>query len=1477
MDPSADAGEPERIEAEIRETLQDVGDAVEDWEAMRARLAASIAALERLRPTGANREEMREAVAFLKWLWDNRFAFLGVRRFVYETSPPNGPDRFVPDRSGDLGILRDADRRVVRASYTADGAPSPAVQDFLQSAEPIIIAKANAQSMVHRRSYMDYVGVKTYHPDGTPSGEERFIGLFTAEAYNKPATDIPWLRRKIQNVVEGAQFSPGGHNEKALANILETFPRDEMFQISEQDLSRVSLGVLRLYKRPRTKLFIRRDRFDRFISALVFIPRDQFSSSVRTDVAEILRSAYRGRISAFYPYFGDGPLARVHFIIGLEPDAPDGPPIETLEARIVEAARTWDDDFRDALREYHRGAPPVALRSKYANAFSSAYRAYNNPSDAIADIPRIEALTEAAPYSVRPYRRLGDPQREVRLKLYSLNAPIGLSQFLPVLENMGLTVLQEASSDVAPSEANVCWVHEFRAESQTGGSIDLERTVNAFQDACEAVLYERTENDGFNGLVLSAGLDWRLAAMLRACAKYSSQTGFPFSEPYMAQTLNQHPALSNQLADLFNVRLNPSFSDGAAAREAREDDLRAGFIAALDDVPSLDEDRILRRLADTISAIVRTNFYQMAEGGEAKPYMSFKFDPERISGLPEPRPYREIFVSSPQVDGVHLRFGPIARGGLRWSDRREDYRTEVLDLVKAQQVKNAVITPVGAKGGFFPKKLPRTGDRNAIFAAGRAAYQTFIRGLLDVTDNLIEGAVVRPRSVVARDADDPYLVVAADKGTASFSDTANEIADAYGFWLGDAFASGGSVGYDHKAMGITARGAWEAVKRHFREMGLDTQTEPFRVIGVGDMSGDVFGNGMLLSKQIKLIAAFDHRDIFIDPEPDPAASWNERKRIFDLPRSSWRDYNAELISKGGGIFSRSDKKIPLTDEMRRMVRTEADHLTPAELITALLKADTDLLWMGGIGTYFKGPEEDNLSVGDRANDAIRVNGDACGAKVIGEGANLGLTQLGRIAFARKGGRINTDAIDNSAGVDSSDHEVNIKILLKQAIETNELAGDARNDLLASMTDDVAEHVLRHNYDQTRALSVAAEPGPLDTDVYGRFMSALEAQGDLNRALEYLPGPEALAERRASGEGLSRPELSVLQAYAKIELYNELAPDSAFDDLHYESLLAQYFPKALRDLKGAMSAHRLRREIITTQLANDVVNTCGPTFAFRMHESAGASWTEIAQAFELARNIFETDDYLEMIGALDLKAPSEAQLAVYHDVSELLRCQCQWLLRRGKVAALKEGAKLSEVIGGYQPAVRTIKAEIADWITAAGKKELGASIRELCELGVQEDVARGVAQLEIMNAALFIADLERRTGAPLARCGALFFAIGTELQLDRLRGLAQGLDLPQHFDRLAVRGAVADFGFLQARLTQAALSADPAHDAQEAALPEWTAERIANWRTRHGGPIGRFEDVRSNFDMTTNLGVGKLTLINRQLQELVDSCAGDLSD
>ncbi|MFZ5668163.1 MAG: NAD-glutamate dehydrogenase [Pseudomonadota bacterium] len=1453
----------------VRGLLADVRMAVGDFEAMKALMRATLAGLATA-PAQVTDEERAEDIAFLEWLADDQFVFLGARVYDYPRTADGGyaAEEPVYKPEGSLGLLRDQQRRVLRRT-SEPAILSKQLKRHIETDSPLIVAKSNLRSRVHRRAYMDYIGIKLYGPDGRPSGEVRFVGLFTAEAYDKPAPDVPMIRRKVANVLARAGVSAGGHNDKRLRNILETWPRDELFQTGEDELLSLALGVLHLFDRPRVRLFCRRDPFDRFISILLFVPRERYDSGVRAKAGRILAQAFGARVSAWYPSFSDAPLARVHFILGVEPGRHAEPDLAVVEADIAEAARTWEDRFEAAVRTAGTFADVPAALARWSGAFSSGYREFYHADEALADLAEIDSMGSDE-FRTRAFRQVGDPSIRFRFKIYRRGGAAALADVMPILEHMGLKALIEDAFELSPLAADgareTVWVHEFLLEDRRGEHLVFAEVKDAFEAAFTAVWTGRTESDGFNRLVLELGVSWREAALVRALARYRQQSGLDPSQAVQEQALSDHPGVARLILELFAVKFDPTSAADLKSREARAAAVTEEIVSALQAVESLDHDRVLRRLGLLVGAVKRTNFYQTGPDGEPKPYISFKVASRELDDLPAPRPFREIFVWAPHVEGVHLRFGPVARGGLRWSDRRDDFRTEVLGLVKAQQVKNAVIVPVGSKGGFYPKQLPRGGAPEAVRAEGIRAYQTFLFGLLDLTDNIdADNNVVRPPAVIAHEGDDPYLVVAADKGTATFSDIANGVAVSYGFWLGDAFASGGSAGYDHKVMGITARGAWEAVKRHFREAGKDIQAEDFTVVGVGDMSGDVFGNGMLLSRHIRLIAAFDHRHIFVDPNPDPARSWKERKRMFELPRSSWDDYDKSLISAGGGVFSRALKSIPLSPEIRAALDIRGETASPAELMMAILRARAELLYLGGIGTYVKARGESQADAGDKANDAIRVNGVELRVKVVGEGANLGLTQAGRIEFARGGGRINTDAIDNSAGVDSSDHEVNIKILTGMAERGGGLTRPARDKLLASMTDEVAEHVLAHNYDQTLALSLLEQDAAGELDNHARFMAELEASGRLDRRVEGLPDAAQILDLAAAGKGLARPELAVLLAYGKLDLFDEIVVSKAPDDPAFEATLTGYFPIPLGRFGEEMRRHRLRREIIATVIDNELINICGPTFPARLRAAAGVDTGALVTGFEAARRILRFQDSWDAVAALDGKVAAEGQLALFRALAHSLRSQTFWLARRAGAGGVQA------LVDRYGPAMAELRALTPGILSAFEQKAVAKRAASFAKDGAPEALAQEIAAIQPLTTAAELVDLAGDRGWPAPAAARLYHQIGAAFSFDRLRAAAGEKRGGDHFERMAVRRLIEDMLAEQAQVARAVIGFAGSPDA--GADNDAAKATVASWAQMHSGP-GRA--VRRTIEEIEGAGGGwtfaKLTIANAALRELANVAA-----
>ncbi|QFR33188.1 NAD-glutamate dehydrogenase [Ancylobacter sp. TS-1] len=1413
-----------RLEDELRRTaliedltsvLNQVRSAVNAWQPMMAQVRAAVTNLT-LAPSVVPREEREEAVAFLEWLLAGRFTFLGCRQYQASGAPGGSrPVQFERRMEDALGLLADEGFRLFRRNGDARSV-SADLGEALAESSPLIVTKSRTVSTVHRRAWIDVILVKRYDSQGRVVGGLCIAGLFTATAYTSSVRTIPMLRRKASSVLARAGFAPESHSGRALVKVLETYPRDDLFQIDATALFQFALAILQLEEHPRVRLLALNERFDRFVSILVFVPRDRYGSEVREKIGNLLAASFGGQIAAFRPLFMDGPLTRVHFIIERGPGEVPTVSRASLEGAITDIIRTWGDGVAEALGAAFPAARIGELTERYGNAFPAGYQSSYPPEDTIEDIKLIEGLSDANPVAAafRP-----SPLRErdrVSLKVLSLKVPRLLSERVPMLEAMGFVVIDERTFTVRPAGSPVVYAHDMLLSRRGGGPIPVDKLEAWLHGTLMAVL-RGGESDGFNALALTAQLGWRDITVLRTLARYLRQTGIPFSQDYLWQTLNAHPAIVQKLVALFHARFDPDQPDRRTERQAA---IRNDIEAALAEVPSLDEDRILRRFANLVEAAVRTNFYQRSADGAPRPAIAIKFLSHEVEGLPLPRPQFEIFVHSARVEGIHLRFGRVARGGLRWSDRPQDFRTEVLGLVKAQQVKNAVIVPVGAKGGFVPSQLP-AGPREAIQAEGVEAYKLFIGSLLDITDDIENGETVHPARTVRHDGEDPYLVVAADKGTATFSDIANTLSQLRGYWLGDAFASGGSVGYDHKAMGITARGAWEAVRRHFRELDVDIRTTPFTVAGVGDMSGDVFGNGMILEKTIRLVAAFDHRDIFLDPNPDPEESWRERRRLFALPRSSWQDYDKSLISAGGGVFPRSAKSIPLSLAMREVLGFDRNSASPAEVISAILRAPVDLLWFGGIGTYVRAVGESDAQAGDRANDAVRVAGAELRARVVGEGANLGVTQRGRIEAARRGVRINTDAIDNSAGVNTSDIEVNIKIALGPALREGRLDAQRRAQLLASMTGEVAELVLRNNYLQTLALSLAERRSTNDLGFLQRLIQRLEARGLLDRAVEFLPSDTEFAERRGRREGLMRPELAVLLAYAKLTAHADLLDTDVPDDPYLARELAAYFPPELRErFPDGIEGHRLRRDIVATRLSNAMINNGGATFVTRLADETGADVGSIAKAFAVVRDGFGLAALNGEVDALDGQVPGAVQLELYGVVQDMLVDRSIWFLRNVDLRG-----SLDELVAHYTAAIAPVEKVLTGPVRELLPEETrtlhDARVMQWTQAGVPEPLARRIARLPAVESATDIVLIADRTKSSLADVAVTFFAVAVLFRLDRILGPARALSVTDHYDRLALERALAAFETAVRRLTAEVITE---HGAGVAGVSAWTRAR-----------------------------------------------------
>ncbi|MBK7661458.1 MAG: NAD-glutamate dehydrogenase [Betaproteobacteria bacterium] len=1423
--------------------LADVRAAVEDWPAMRERMEEIAKELARV-PKGVDRSEAAEVREFLAWVVDNHFTFLGFRD--YQLSNVGGEDLLRIVAGTGLGVLREPRLGGVSASFQELPARLKALA---REPRPLVLTKANSRATVHRAGYLDYIGVKRFDAAGRVAGERRFVGLYTSSAYHADPGTVPLLRSKVARIVERAGFPPHSHGHKNLVSMLQAYPRDELLQVDEDTLLEIALGILRLADRRRTRVFLRRDVYGRFWSCLVYLPRESYNTDVRLKIQSVLMAHLKGSSAEYNLQLTDAVLARIHVLVRTSPRDEAKADARAIEKEIELATRRWEDDLRECLAASAGEDRAVAALRAYA--FPVAYREAVSAHVAVRDIAVLERLGAGEPHAVSLYRPVESDARSLRLRVYRVGARVPLSGSLPILENMGLEALDEVSWEIGRQGGGSVFLHDFGVRA--GRDIpDVEAIKAPTEEALLRVVKGEIENDAFNRLTPAAAVAPDDVVVLRAYAKYLKQAGFPFSLAYLAQTLAAHPAIVARFAALFHARFDPAFAGERAGEQKRLGD---EVMVALEGVANLDEDRILRRFLSVIRATVRTNHWVTGEGGRRKPYLALKIDSARVPELPEPRPLWEVFVYSPRFEAIHLRGGKVARGGLRWSDRPEDFRTEILGLMKAQMVKNAVIVPVGSKGGFVLKAAPPASAREAYLAEGVDCYRNFLRGLLDITDNLVAGKVVPPAGVVRHDPDDPYLVVAADKGTAAFSDYANGVSAEYGFWLADAFASGGSAGYDHKKMGITARGAWESVKRHFREMGHDTQAQDFTVVGIGDMSGDVFGNGMLLSPHIRLLAAFDHRHIFLDPNPDREKSLAERARLFALARSSWEDYDKAAISKGGGVFARSAKAIAISAPVQKALGIAEAHLTPAELMKAILRAPVDLLYNGGIGTYVKAQRQSHAEVGDRANDAIRVNGGELRCKVVAEGGNLGLTQLGRVEFARRGGRIFTDAIDNSAGVDCSDHEVNIKVLLGLVVADGELTVKQRDKLLAQMTEEVGHLVLADNYFQTQSLSVSGVRGEKLLDAQAAFMRALEKMGRLNRAVEFLPADDEILERRAAKAGLTAPERAVLLAYSKMVLFDELVKGTLIDDEYVARALAAYFPRPIRERHAdALPRHPLKREIVATVVANTMINRVGSVFVHRMQEETGASMEEVVRAFVLVRDIFGFEALWAEVDALDNRVPSSLQSEILIEAGRLVLRATLWFLRRRR-----EKLPIAQVLEIFQPAVAAFGESLPGILAADDRASWEAMAKRLAGQGVPEILARRLASLGSLYAVLDATEVAVGEKRPVESVASLYFALAGDLELRWVGERITALPTDTSWQALA-RNALRDDLAAQQRALTAAVVKLSAPDAGAPAM-------LAAWKDRYAQPIARLGAMREELKRAGPLDLAVLSVLLRELRAL----------
>ncbi|PAU81374.1 NAD-glutamate dehydrogenase [Halovibrio salipaludis] len=1452
VDRHSDSAALSALRADVEQVLGEVRIAVSDFPHMRDKATAILDELADP-PKTLSSEEVSEARAFLEWLVDDRFTFLGYDEYDFVRENRRTEIRQVPD--SELGILRTYNERP--SSIRMKDMPRQTREAMTDSSSLFIFGKSAQRSRIHRPAYPDYIAIKKLDEKGRVVGERRFLGLYTSRVYHERPDEIPLLRRKIEYVLSQSGFPREDYAGKELDQILTVYPRDQLFQIGGDELVDVAKAILYIQERRKIRLFMREDVYGQFVTCLAFVPRELYSTQLRVSMQNAIVRALDAEGIDFTTYFSESVLARTQFTVRVQPQENRVLPVEELQQKLVELARSWQDTLQEALVEHHGEEIGTRLSACYENAFPAGYRDMFSARRAAIDVEYLDRIHETGRMAMSFYRDPEESANTLHFKLFHPHQQLPLSDVIPVFENIGFRVIGEHPFEITDRSGNTHWIHDFALRSRSGEPIDIERIRPIFESLFTRVWHGEGENDHFNQLLLAGYLDWRSISLLRAYARYMQQIRISNSQTFIAGTLARHDKLVSLLLQFFDVRFNPERYQSERQCEAAQKKIAIEFGSGLDEVPNLSEDRVLRLFLELMQATTRTNFYQEGSNGDGN-CISLKFDPSQLADLPRPRPVYEIFVYSPQVEGVHLRGGKVARGGLRWSDRFEDYRTEILGLVKAQQVKNAVIVPVGAKGGFVAKQIHRDADRQEVQAAGRAAYSCFIRGLLDVTDNFVDGEVIPPKGVIRHDEDDYYLVVAPDKGTATFSDLANEISNEYGFWMEDGFASGGSYGYDHKKMGITAKGAWVSVERHFRELGVNTDTDEFSVVGIGDMAGDVFGNGMLLSRKIRLVAAFNHQHIFLDPDPDTEASFRERERLFALPGSSWEEYDTGVISEGGGVFSRASKSIPLSQPVKEMLGTRSDHMPPNMLISHLLQMRHDLLWLGGIGTFVKSRQESHGDVGDKANDGLRVDGAELGSRVVGEGGNLGMSQAGRVEFARHGGRCNTDFIDNSGGVDCSDREVNMKILLNRLVAQGDLTFKQRNEFLTSMTEDVSRLVLENNYRQTQAISIANSEGAERLEEYRRLMVRYENRGLLDRGLENLPDEEALSERQLNGQGLTRPELSVLIAVVKADLKQVLVASDLPEDPGIKPMIREMFPSQLVErFDQALEQHQLRREIIATRVANDLVNHMGMTFVERLQQSTGAALPSIARAYLISKRIYRLDYWWQQVEALDYRIPSGLQIELQSELMRLVRRGARWLLRNRR-----SEIDMPTQVERFQTRLDAMAADLKSYI---GERALDVWQQERDRLtgeGVPEPLAGVVAGSGHLLSGLGIIDAREETGLDLKEVAHLYFAVGDELELDWFANAISALVPRSHWEALARESFREDLNWQQRALTTGILRSRTADTDLQTTLQAWASE--------HAGLIERWHGIMGELRSQSTPEYAMFSVALRELLDLAQS-------
>lgn len=1454
-DRQTDPAALDKITESLRQVVNDVNRVVEDWRPMYAAVLKTIEELKEVSLKSSGEVEINEIIEFLKWIADDHFTLTGFAEYRFIEQNQAKSFQAVPETC--LGLSKMAD--IYAPEFHLSEFP-PETQNVVLSKEQILLlGKASFKSRVHRPAYTDFIVIKFFDAEGNIIKAYRFAGLYTAVAYNNSPKQIPFLRYKVNTIVQKAGFPPRGHDERALINILETLPRDDLFEGSIDDLLSLSTDILHIQERQKIRLFIRKDTYARFFSCLVFIPRERFNSQLRTRIQSILLEALQGYEVSFETRFSESLLARIHLIIRIHPLTPVVYDTKDLENKLIEVSRSWREDLRDAIIGQSGESKGNELLKRYSNAFPASYRESFTPKVALVDIEYFENLSDKNILGLSLYKPLEETEDAIRFKLIRIGATIPLSDVVPIFEHMGLKVISERPYEITPKERPSIWINDYRMIHPMGQPLNIESFKEIFQEAFSKIWHDEAEDDGFNRLVFSAQLNWREISLLRAYAKYFWQVGFTFSQSYIEDTLNTNATIAKDLILLFELRFNPDHR----STDVEINEQKTKIESALENVLNLDQDRILRRYLQAVMSTLRTNYFHRTPQGDPKPYISFKLDSCKMPEMPLPVPKYEIYVYSPRVEGIHLRADKVARGGIRWSDRKEDFRTEILGLMKAQQVKNAVIVPMGAKGGFVVKHLIEQITREKAMEEVVFCYETLIRGLLDLTDNSKGDNIVTPGRTVRYDDLDPYLVVAADKGTATFSDLANTLSKEYDFWLDDAFASGGSTGYDHKKMGITARGGWESVKRHFQEMGVDILNNNFTVVGIGDMSGDVFGNAMIISNRIKLIAAFDHRHIFLDPNPDPEISYKERRRLFELPRSSWADYDAALISEGGGVFPKSAKSIPLSSQVKEALHidTTSEKLTPNELIKAILKAPTDLLWNGGIGTFVKSSHESNLAVGDRANDAIRVNGKDLRYKVVGEGGNLGFTQLGRIEYAQQGGRINTDAIDNSGGVNCSDNEVNIKILLNGVVVAGDLTEKQRNELLRSMENEVAELVLKNNRLQTEAISVAVAQAAENLEMYIRVLDEMEKEGNIDRAVEFLPDQAEVAARKAAGKGLTRPEIAVLMAYSKTLLKKALLESSVPREPYFDKYLSQAFPQVLSEkFKPYMEKHRLRNEIIATQISNAVINEMGISFVYRLQDETDGEPADIVRAYTVSREIYGAEDLHNQIRTLGTSVNSNTQFSMIHEVNRLIRRGTRWFLRNRRT-----GFDITETIELFAPKLTEIIAHLPHMLQKGSGSVvvIERDLEDLMQKGIPEALAYRMSITGALYSALDIIEAATQNNFPVDKLAFLYFAVGSKLELGWFREQIKIHSINNHWEALARASFRDDIDKYQRNITVAIMQANGDNFENTDAL-------IESWIKKHQALLRRWTNFMTELKGIQTPEYMMFSVALGELQEMAEA-------